>query len=86
MADQTNGGNSARWRAWVGRTIVLAGMVLVICQLLTFKAVVQRHTLQAQQLSRSVGWFGQPVGTMPQPVTDVAQHGALAPMAGTAMH
>lgn len=47
--------------------LLLASMWLMAWQFLTFKELVQRHTAQAQAVSASAGWLGQPVGTMPQP-------------------
>lgn len=55
----------ARQRAsrWV---LVLCGIALAVWQFFTFMDVVQLHTAQAQSVSRSASWAGQPVGTTPQ--------------------
>lgn len=62
-----------RWRPMLRWGLIVLGVLLAVWQFLTFKALVQRHTAQAQQLSQTVGWFGRPVGTMPQSVQPAVQ-------------
>lgn len=51
---------------WVKILLLALGMILIVWQFLTFKHLLEAHTLKAQQTSRSAGWSGQPVGTMAQ--------------------
>ena len=52
--------NTFRW------LLMVLGIALVVWQFFTFMDVVQMHTAQAENISRSASWSGQPVGTTPQ--------------------
>lgn len=48
---------------WVAVVVGVAAIGLLAWAFMDF---VQHHTRQAERVSRSAGWLGQPVGTMPQ--------------------
>lgn len=60
--------NASHRKTWLRWALIATGACLAVWQFFTFIEVVQRHTVQAQKISRSASWAGQPVGTMPQPL------------------
>lgn len=76
--DESTLNKNRRTRGWRW-LLALAGLALLMWQFLTFLEVVQAHTDHAQQISRSAGWSGHPVGTMAQPVGNEEPPTALDP-------
>ena len=73
----SNDSSNSRLAWWVKALLLVAGGMLIAWQFLTFKQLLEAHTLKAQQTSRSASWAGQPVGTMvqvPPPSDRLAEH------------
>lgn len=58
--------STPKFALWAKVLLFALGMMLIFWQFLTFKHLVEAHTLKAQQTSKSASWSGQPVGTMAQ--------------------